>query len=302
MTVSPEALDAMMADPGPALTGLETGFAEHIGVPADQVAVTETDPDITGGQGFGRRLQGTELKVKYKVETKEGDDVGALSETLQKAAEEPAQMEALTASIQTSLADQGLEVEVTVMGVSDVEIVVLTPETSPAPTPNPGDDDPGDDDGVEASGGSAVYWLLIIAVVAIAVAFAANTIRKKGAEPGNQQPSNNVDVKVTSTPDDVGGGPAAAAEASAVEQLQEISIQIVDHESGMMEVPDEEVGVLTTEVELPAEAPVVAPAGPAIEGTHSWFSSMWPFSCEMAKNPCVAEDGLAAVGPGEQAI
>jgi hypothetical protein len=292
VSVSPEALDEMMANPEAAIGGLEKGFAEHIGVPREQVSVTETDPDLSGGAGFDRRLQETtELKVSYKVETKEGDNVEAMTETLQNAKEDSGQLEALTASIQTSLAEEGVVIEVTVMAVGDVEVTVLVPDTTASPTPSPH---------IyleEEESSNAVVFIIIGVIVFIGIVVAGYSMSKGGAPPANEQQPLKEQVTTQRT-ESAGGDPGAEP---AEQDIEEIAIQIVEQESGALEVADEDVAGLTSSLEVVAERTMPATA-PAIEGPKGWFASFFPAACDMSKNPCVADGELRPVTPGEQTI
>jgi hypothetical protein len=139
MDLDEESIGAMQADPEAAKKGLEAGFAASIGVDetaADtDVALTGTEPDIglvvTSGRRLGdgkdaRRLSET-LTCHFEVISK-AEVAEELMSVLEDKQDDPAFLEAVADSVQTSLEDTGVVIETPKVRVEAEAVVkVLSP-------------------------------------------------------------------------------------------------------------------------------------------------------------------------------
>jgi hypothetical protein len=183
LAISEEALGQMMANPTEAVAGLAKGFADYLGIPAEQVTVTKTVPDLFGGAVGARMLSesGTRLEVEYEVLQAPGEDV---TTTLQALADGPPPA-SLVQNLESALAEGGLVIEVEVLEVAPPEVIGQVPmdpvatTTEEPPTPAPpsstpaseGDSKAEEEDAAaeEASGGGGMTFLLAGVVVGLVV-------------------------------------------------------------------------------------------------------------------------------------
>lgn len=184
LAISEEALGQMMANPTEAVAGLAKGFADYLGIPAEQVTVTKTVPDLFGGAVGARMLSesGTRLEVEYEVLQAPGEDV---TTTLQALADGPPPA-SLVQNLESALAEGGMVIEVEVLEVAPPEVIGQVPmdpvatTTEEPPTPAPpsstpaseGDSKAEEEDAAaeeEASGGGGMTFLLAGVVVGLVV-------------------------------------------------------------------------------------------------------------------------------------
>jgi hypothetical protein len=199
LAVSAEALDTMMANPTEAVAGLAQGFADFLGVPADQVVVTKTVPDLFGASGRVRKLsEGSQLEVEYEVVQAPGEDVTVQLEDLASA---PAPA-SLVQNLQTALADSGVTVEVEVLEFSQPEVtgtVLLPPveeestsaPSQPKPTPEAKvtpDEEPDDSAPADGEGGGIPFFVPLAGLSVVLLAAVGAGVAYAKANPAGGHP------------------------------------------------------------------------------------------------------------------
>lgn len=313
VTVSPEALSAMMASPDAAVAGLAEGFAEFVGVEKEYVSVEGTDPDLYGNRRFlsslyvsaGRRAQSS-LTVDYAVELPPAvlaantDLLSTVESQLTAANSDPAALTTLGSNLETSLAAAGIDAPVTVTGVT-AEVVVVTAAPTPSPTgaatpsPTPGTAGKGDDDGGGGMLPFIVGGIVIIALIAIGGAY----VQKIGpfaedAPATEEQPRGAAGGIIT--PAEAPAAPAAAAAAAA--DPKGVTLELQDPEPAD-EGPGSptEVGMLTSPDD---GTPTVVAAGPTVDDQPD-VRPWWWFGCAPSCDFGKKTDEPAPVVPMETA-
>jgi hypothetical protein len=126
--VSQESLDAMVANPSAAVTGLTNGIAEGLGVQSSAVEITRTVPDLLSGRRLAveRRLSDATLTVEFDV-TVANAAAAANVESL--ASGDSTVVASVTSEVESGLAAQSIQV--TIVSVAASEVVTTD---SPAAT------------------------------------------------------------------------------------------------------------------------------------------------------------------------
>jgi hypothetical protein len=176
----------MKANPAAAKAALASGFADSIGVPADKVVVTGTEPSLDAPEpasrrlATGRRLSDTEFTVMYEVTLNSPAAAAKVGTAVTSLATNPpaALTDSLVSNLQSALADMGITVEVTAVSVALP--VVQTNAPTPAPTAAP------TAEAVAAEGGMSGGVIAIIVIVVLGILGGGGYVMTK-KQPQQQQ-------------------------------------------------------------------------------------------------------------------
>jgi hypothetical protein len=199
LAVSAAAIQSMMSNPTEAVAGLAKGFADFLGLPADQVKVLSTVPDLFGGSSGSRQLSdtGTRLEVEYEV-LQAPDSTVDVTTLVEDLASAPAPT-ALVDNLESALAEQGMTVEVQVLEVSQPTVTTIpvpTPSPTPKPQPPVADPDPEPvkpepEDTTSDSGGNGMFFMGGAVVALVVIIGVGAFVYKQQATPGHPPPKDN---------------------------------------------------------------------------------------------------------------
>jgi hypothetical protein len=142
-TISQASLDAMVANPAAAVSGLTNGIADGLGVESSEVEIKRTVPDLLGGRRLAdeRRLEAT-LMVDFDVAIVD-PAIGAKVDSL--VAGDTSVVQSVTSAVQTGLAAESIQVTILSVAASEVVATAAPATAAPAtaaPKPALGVDDP----------------------------------------------------------------------------------------------------------------------------------------------------------------